>query len=122
LALSQIERAVTKLWPDLEEEIDEVNQKMNLSASVEETPRSDRELLEDILDSVRRLARIATSPGDPRESPHRAVNPDPHQSVLLWEESLETLLERLRRSVEEARSGRTDAGQPDPKDVDPDGL
>ncbi len=53
LAPSQIEKATTKWWPDLEEEIEDINQKLDLNDGVEKTTRSDRELLEDILNSVR---------------------------------------------------------------------
>jgi hypothetical protein len=52
----RVEKATSKWWPDLEGEIQRIEQQLS-QAVAGEPPRSDRELLEDILNTVRSLAR-----------------------------------------------------------------
>ncbi|MCA1606544.1 MAG: toll/interleukin-1 receptor domain-containing protein [Acidobacteria bacterium] len=52
-----IERSLEKWWPDLESEIEKVQREFDQGVSIKNPPRSDRDLLEDILTSVRSLVR-----------------------------------------------------------------
>lgn len=56
LPTERVEKAMSKWWPDFESEIQKIEQQLSLDV-VEEPVRSDRELLEDILDTVRSVAR-----------------------------------------------------------------
>lgn len=52
-----VEKSLAKWWPDLDSEIKEVQKRLDQGVSLEKPPRSDRDLLEDILTSVRSLVR-----------------------------------------------------------------
>lgn len=61
LPAARVEKAMSKWWPDLQSEIQETEQKLSLDVAEEQT-RSDRELLEDVLNAVRGLARAEQAP------------------------------------------------------------
>jgi len=52
-----IEKSLEKWWPDLGSEIEKVQRNFDQGVSIKNPPRSDRDLLEDILTSVRSLVR-----------------------------------------------------------------
>lgn len=62
----RVEKAMSKWWTDLESEVQRIEQQLSLDVA-EEPIRSDRELLEDILNTVRSLAR---DPGSVNIRPH----------------------------------------------------
>ncbi len=81
---SLIERITTKWWPDLKKDIDEIDQKLDINDGVEkEVTRTDRELMEDILNSVRGLARIATPPRSSLEGWGQYFLPSSGESALI---------------------------------------
>lgn len=56
LPLARVEKAMTMWWPELESEIKKIEHRLSLNVTCGPT-RSDRELLEDILNTVRSFAR-----------------------------------------------------------------
>ncbi|MGC1852587.1 MAG: TIR domain-containing protein [Solirubrobacterales bacterium] len=71
-----LRKAVDKWWPDLEEELDQIFNRSYEDDGLEPRPgRSDRELLEELLDSVRGMARHPTPPSR-RPSSDREVMDD----------------------------------------------
>jgi hypothetical protein len=63
LPINLIEKQIGKWWPDLEQKINEIDQELSLSLGSERPARTDRELLEDILNTVRSLSRISERSG-----------------------------------------------------------
>jgi hypothetical protein len=57
LSVKHVEKVTNKWWPDLESEIQNIEQQLSLDVT-EEPIRSERELLEEILNTVRSFARI----------------------------------------------------------------
>lgn len=58
---SNLERAASKWWPDLEEQLGEIERTSEASDGDVDT-RSERELLEETLDTVRSIARTVSNP------------------------------------------------------------
>lgn len=57
LTTEHLRRAVATWWPQLDAELERVKQESPAQADAEHLPRSDRELLEEILETVRGIAR-----------------------------------------------------------------
>ncbi|MCA1603967.1 MAG: toll/interleukin-1 receptor domain-containing protein [Acidobacteria bacterium] len=96
LPKDRVEKAIKMWWPELESELQQINHQ--LSQGVIDVPvRTNRELLEDILDTVRSLARGPALSGRPRGY---IIFGDKNQLLdASFEEALDTLGEHPRQSA-----------------------
>lgn len=105
----RLERAIEKWWPDLESNLQRIEEEHSALASQSGTPaRSDRELLEEVLDTVRSLARGTGEPVDRTRSvdwPRFALKPPKGEPTTLeMREAIANYLAaaQQRKSEEEA--------------------